>query len=256
MRRKALTQEAASTTTTLAQRGNDPELLRLFEQLRRQRDAIADATMDGLRRAETAFMMNRRVGLLTERREELEREIASKLPKLDFANSVAAVTVREIARALPDGAVLVEFVQFAAFSFGQENSPAPSLRGTSDRIVAFILDKSAPDRVSLIDLGDALSTEGLIEKWRSLLTSAHKESADSLGLGSSSGEGTMQHVCDQLRKRLVYPLRDSVGDRLRLIIAPDGALSLLPFEVLPFGDDSRLIDHFDISYVSTGRDVL
>ena len=40
------------------------------------------------------------------------------------------------------------------------------------------------------------------------------------------------------------------------MIAPDGDLTRLPFEVLPTEDGRRLIDDYQISYLSCGRDVL
>jgi CHAT domain-containing protein len=59
-------------------------------------------------------------------------------------------------------------------------------------------------------------------------------------------------------------LRAALFDRLspvlrgctRLLLAPDGALNRLPFEVLPTDDGRYLIDDYRISYLSTGRDVL
>ncbi|MGZ7133077.1 MAG: CHAT domain-containing protein, partial [Halobacteriota archaeon] len=42
----------------------------------------------------------------------------------------------------------------------------------------------------------------------------------------------------------------------RVIIAPDGELTRLPFEALPTDDGRRLIDAYRISYLSVGRDVL
>jgi CHAT domain-containing protein len=47
-----------------------------------------------------------------------------------------------------------------------------------------------------------------------------------------------------------------VEGRKRLLIAPDGDLTRLPFEVLSSGNGRRLIDDYQISYLSCGRDVL
>jgi hypothetical protein len=51
-------------------------------------------------------------------------------------------------------------------------------------------------------------------------------------------------------------LAPALGSRARLLIAPDGDLTRLPFEVLPSADGRRLIDVYQISYLSCGRDVL
>lgn len=48
----------------------------------------------------------------------------------------------------------------------------------------------------------------------------------------------------------------ALGGRKRLLLAPDGDLTRLPFEVLPAGDGRRLIDDYQISYLSAGQDVL
>ena len=48
----------------------------------------------------------------------------------------------------------------------------------------------------------------------------------------------------------------ALGSRARLLIAPDGDLTRLPFEVLPTADGRCLIDDYQISYLSCGRDVL
>jgi CHAT domain-containing protein len=42
----------------------------------------------------------------------------------------------------------------------------------------------------------------------------------------------------------------------QLLVAPDGELALLPFEALRLADGSYLIEHYAVSYVSSGRDLL
>jgi len=59
-----------------------------------------------------------------------------------------------------------------------------------------------------------------------------------------------------LRAAILDPLLPTLGDCKRLFVAPDGNLSRLPFEVLPLDDHRHLIDEYEISYLSTGRDVL
>ncbi len=59
-----------------------------------------------------------------------------------------------------------------------------------------------------------------------------------------------------LRTALFDRLAPALGNRTRLLIAPDGDLTRLPFEVLPTAAGRRLIDDYQISYLSCGRDVL
>ena len=60
-----------------------------------------------------------------------------------------------------------------------------------------------------------------------------------------------------LTRTLFEPLLPALGDCRRLFIAPDGELSLVPFEALPLEDHGNFVaDLYEISYVSTGRDIL
>jgi CHAT domain-containing protein len=59
-----------------------------------------------------------------------------------------------------------------------------------------------------------------------------------------------------LRAAIFDKLLPALGHRTRLLLAPDGDLARLPFEVLPTGDGRRLIDDYQISYLSVGRDAL
>ncbi len=52
------------------------------------------------------------------------------------------------------------------------------------------------------------------------------------------------------------PLLPAIGNRKRLLLAPDGDLTRLPFEALPTRDGRRLTDNYQLSYLGAGRDVL
>jgi CHAT domain-containing protein len=59
-----------------------------------------------------------------------------------------------------------------------------------------------------------------------------------------------------LRERLLDPLSAALSGRTRLIVAPDSTLSLVPFDALPLDGERCAIDEYQVSYVSTGRDLL
>jgi CHAT domain-containing protein len=52
------------------------------------------------------------------------------------------------------------------------------------------------------------------------------------------------------------PVRAAFGRLARLLISPDGALNLVPFEALVDEQDRYLIERHAISYVTSGRDLL
>src|SRR5262249_59661250 len=60
-----------------------------------------------------------------------------------------------------------------------------------------------------------------------------------------------------LRTLLWEPLAKALPPKTeRLVIAPDGALAVLPFEALRLADGKDLVESMKISYVSTGRDLM
>ena len=59
-----------------------------------------------------------------------------------------------------------------------------------------------------------------------------------------------------LRRALFDPLLPALGGRTRLVVALDGELARLPFEVLPTDDGRRLIDEYAITYVTVARDTV
>ena len=68
--------------------------------------------------------------------------------------------------------------------------------------------------------------------------------------------GAVMDVGPKLREALFDPLKKVLGDRKRLILAPDGDIYRLPFGVLPADKERYIIDDYHISYVGAGRDIL
>jgi CHAT domain-containing protein/tetratricopeptide (TPR) repeat protein len=56
-----------------------------------------------------------------------------------------------------------------------------------------------------------------------------------------------------LSDRLLQPFTDRIAKLRRIFVAPDGALNLLPIEMLPFGKSAYWIEAQDLRFVSTGR---
>ena len=75
------------------------------------------------------------------------------------------------------------------------------------------------------------------------------------GLGALPSEPSISDGAS-LRAALFDPLLPAIDNRKRLLLAPDGDLTRLPFGALPTDDGRRLIGDYQISYLGAGRDVL
>jgi CHAT domain-containing protein len=124
--------------------------------------------------------------------------------------------------------------------------------------VAFVLPSGEPDAVQMIDLGEAEPIDRMIADFRAGILGetddragrdmARRRAEPELPDRGRSGTSVREAVFDKLAAAL--------GGRTHLLLAPDGDLTRLPWEVLPTADGRRLIDEYQISYVSCGRDVL
>ena len=54
----------------------------------------------------------------------------------------------------------------------------------------------------------------------------------------------------------MQPVRALIGDADQLLISPDGALNLIPFEALVDEQNRYLIQRYSFTYLTSGRDLL
>ena len=101
----------------------------------------------------------------------------------------------------------------------------------------------------MIDLGDAETVDHCIADLRASIT-GEPEDSRSPPSHSDVDAGTA------LRQRIFDPLQRAIGGSWKVVVSPDGNLATLPLEVLPADDETCLIDSFEFSYLSSGRDLL
>jgi CHAT domain-containing protein len=167
------------------------------------------------------------------------------LPRPDMVDRNA------IALQLPDSSTLIEFIKFNLFDKNQTWSDT--------RYLAFILPKTDSDQVQMIDLGSAQPIDDLIAICYSAITEDFPNT-DSAVVGKRSKTTIpAAPIClktlpqlktsrlSTLQQKIIAPLLPHIHSD-HLILAPDGALFRLPFNLL-------LPDHH-VTYLTTGRDLV
>jgi CHAT domain-containing protein/tetratricopeptide (TPR) repeat protein len=196
--------------------------------------------------------------------EQMEVELARQIPEMNLEEHLRQADRRAVALHLEEGVCLVEFVRFHVFDFkavAEQLSPSrwkmPAPWGKA-RYLAFIVLAKEPDKVQMIDLGEAEPIDRLIEDFRNrvALPPDKRPSRKMAGLPATSGAPAAADAGLRLREAVFDKLTPAFGRRKRLLLALDGNLTRIPFEVLPASEGGRLIDTYDISYLTTGRDVL
>ena len=152
---------------------------------------------------------------------------------------VAAVTVARLCRSLPSRSSLVEYVLY---------------RGTDRRMryLALVVNRSGCV-VRAFRLGLADRINRAVSAWRRSISPP-----TTLGweMVTRLMAAEPRHAA-RLASWVLAPIMASIPKGLRrMIVAPDGALSLIPFEALITKGKRRLVERATLAYVTSGRDVV
>jgi Tfp pilus assembly protein PilF len=169
--------------------------------------------------------------------EALEQQLYHQLPAL----RPQIVEPAQLARALPVGAVLVEFQRYRPFDGRQK----PEQRWGPPRYLALVLAREGTPRA--VDLGPAAPLDALIA--RALEASQEKE--------ENRQPGAIPMALWRQVGSQVFPpaLLQLLGSAQQWILAPDGELSRVPFAALPSPRDPQrlLVDAVALRLITSGR---
>ncbi|MCC3418100.1 MAG: CHAT domain-containing protein [Microcoleus sp. PH2017_07_MST_O_A] len=203
---------------------------------------------------------------LEQQSQQLEKELATQVPEIQLEHQT--VDRRAVALELPANAVLVEYVRFDRYDF----TAPEAKKWKSAEYWAFILPAEDSDAVQMISLGEAQPIDDLIDNVRQVLSLENNPPPSEImaarGGTKKTGEAPLEERLNAyqynpeypnaLREKIFTPLLSILEPYQNIFIAPDSQLSLIPFGVLPVDETGQqlLRDNYQISYLSSGKDVL
>ncbi len=206
-----------------------------FEHLRVLRTRLATLTLRGPDAHDPAAYPQQ-LQALTHEADALEAELSRRSAPLRTLLQHDSL-VERVAAHLPREGVLVEYVSYQDKPLAPSPGTPPMRIPSVPRYLAFLLFADGRSRV--IDLGPSEPIERSTREVHDALAS---RAAD---LSSAT----------RFYELAFRPLLAHLGETQRLFLAPDGRLSLVPFDALH--DGSRfLVDVFDIVYLTSGKDLL
>lgn len=254
LRRKGIGAEALAVQRDVILSGRYPALESRLRELSALRMQIAQKTLTGpgSEGIEAHLQCIKEWNL---QREQWETELAHQIPEMNLSKQLQDIDHRLIAKRLPEGAALVEFVYFDVFDFSAP--PAQSAaRWKPAHYAAFVIRAGKPEDTRFIDLGGASLIDRLVGDFITAVTSKAALARHLKAGRSRSERRSYKSIGTTLRKILFAPLLDALGGCTRVFLSPDGELTRLPFETLPTDDGHYVIDDYQISYLSTGRDIV
>jgi len=180
-----------------------------------------------------------------QQKDSLELELSRRCAEFGNRTKDSVLRIADVAKSLPTGSVLWEFVRYDPYSDENIDSSMPA------HYLAFTLDFRG--HATVTELGEADTID-------SLVAAVHSKVQDGSGVFLGEEERQLEEdlakVSSQLTALILGPLLKTAVEYDHIFISPDGQLSLLPFEILPLSDSRYAIEQFEFSYLSTGRDLL
>ncbi|HVO60817.1 MAG TPA: CHAT domain-containing tetratricopeptide repeat protein [Terriglobales bacterium] len=194
------------------------------------------------------------------RKQRLETELAAAIPEMRFEAAWRDADADAIRRGLDEKALLLEYVQFRPFNF-RSVATDDDCEMLPPRYLGFVVVRD--QEALMVDIGPAAEIDESVAEFGKLLA------GEASGLRNFSAgdedEGrpraapafdALRSVGQRVRSTVWDPLFPEFSSPEHVLVAPDGFLSLLPFDLLPLRGSELLIDTLLISNVGSGRDVL
>ena len=174
-----------------------------------------------------------RVEAVEQEVENIEGKLARQITDLGQARRSLAVTVEQVQAAIPNDAVLVEYVRYGHY-LGKS-------KGESRYAAVLLSPGSSPHWFTL---GSAKEIEAALRRYQVLVR-------------TSSAEDELEALLQKLYDEVWEPIQRALPDGVKtVIISPDGQLNFLSFATLVDGDKRFVADRYSIRYVASGRDLL
>lgn len=197
----------------LGQQSSDPEMDRGLAELQSTASRLATlvfAVPDPKKRD----VWRRQVEELTERKEQLERELARSSVEVRREQARTQVTPQQLRQALPDNVVLVDFLEYDRSTQSAEKKGEVR----SERcLTAFLVHSKGP--IVRVELGPVTPITHAVQRWRR-----------DFGMPADDGQ---PDPGQQLRTLVWQPLQQYTEDADIVLVSPDGVLNRLPLAALP-----------------------
>jgi CHAT domain-containing protein/Tfp pilus assembly protein PilF len=235
LRRKGRALDAMTEQLASLRRRANPQDRALLEQLDAARSQLATLVLN---RAGQQTSETERQTASTKLEAEGQRlEAAVSARSAEFRAQSQPVTIESVQAAMPAGTVLIEIASYLPFNAQARNR---SDRYGAARYAAYVLSKEGQPQ--WVDLGDAAPVDADVAALRKALISPLSTNPKQVGR--------------RLYEIVMRPIVQLLGNAQRLFLAPDGDLNLIPFGALVDDQDRYLVEHYTITYLTSGRDLL
>ncbi|HEY0481821.1 MAG TPA: CHAT domain-containing protein, partial [Kofleriaceae bacterium] len=235
LRRKGRVLDAAASSLTTIRARLSPEDKQLLDDLASARAQLAKLTVAGPSATGEADFA-KEIAALEDQVQKLEILVGQKSAAYRAASQ--PIVLAAVQKAIPRDGRLIEIVNFQPGDPKAPYAANPVL--PPRRYAAFVAGKTGDPQ--LIDLGPAAAIDDAVEQFRKAVSDPDNDRAAELG-----------HALFALTLAKVVP---ALGGATNVLIAPDGALNVVPFSALVDDRGELLVKRYTFTYLTSGRDLL
>jgi CHAT domain-containing protein len=232
LRRKGRVLDAAAANLATIRGKLSPDDRKLLDELGDARTKLSKLAVAG---PATNPDYAKDVAALEDQIRKLEVALAGK--SAAYRATHQAIDLASVQKKLPRDARLVEIASYQPRAWGKPDIPKPP--APPRRYAAYVLAPTG-DPV-FVDLGEAQPIDDAIAKFRAAVASPDNDAVRDLGKA--------------LHELTFGKLRAALGPAKQVLIAPDGALAVVPFAALHTGK-RFLVEDYNFTYLTSGRDLL
>jgi CHAT domain-containing protein/Tfp pilus assembly protein PilF len=233
LQRKGRVLDAMSDTLSVLRQRFNPEDRDLLDKLNESNAKLALLVLNGPK-GETLAEHQKEVAALEEKRDVLEVEVSRRAA--GFYEPSKPITLESVRANIPGNAALVEFAVYRLISPEQEESK----ESEETHYAAYVVGRQG--EIQMKDLGKASEIDAAVEAFRLTLHDPKSRNA--------------AQSARSLDDKIMKPLRGLIGDKKQILLSPDGALNLIPFEALIDEQNKYLVENYSFTYLTSGRDLL
>jgi CHAT domain-containing protein len=235
LRRKGRVLDAVSDSMRTLREKMSSDDQKVFDELKGVREQLSTLTLHGPQQGMSSSEFRSLIDKLSEGERKLQSDLSSR--SASYRVQSDKIEFEKIKGLIPDDAALIEIVAYRPFDI-RYRKYTEAFR--SPRYVAYVLRKNADP--AFADLGEVSSIDADIKTLRTALSSPQNTDAKKLARA--------------LHDKVIQPLRANLSGVKHLLISPDGMLNLVPFGALADDKDRYLVQDYEITYLSSGRDLL
>jgi CHAT domain-containing protein len=236
LRRKGRVLDAAAASLATLRAKLSPEDKKLLDELGATRAELAKLTVAGPASTGGGGDYAKQIAALEDKLQKIELAISAKSAAYRIVSQ--PIELQAVQKAIPKDARLVELVSYQPVDPRAPYALNPVL--APRRYAAYVVGTHGDP--AFVDLGESGPIDQAIASFRKAVSNPDDDRTNELG-----------YALYRLTMAKVLPL---VGGATNILLAPDGALNLVPFSALVDDAGQFLIKKYTFTYPTSGRDLL